>query len=95
MEEGLSGVNSSLETVTQRSLLQSGRSGMKFSRFDINIGPSLTRQCILKGEILFVSNLAKSLDYGQADNLCYWQSLNKSNPQCLRGGAIFYPIFDG
>lgn len=44
---------------------------------------------------MFISSLAKSLDYGQADNLCYWQSLGKSSPQSLKGGAIFYPIFDG
>lgn len=43
---------------------------------------------------MFVSNLAKSPDYAQGDNLCYWQSLGKSNPQILKGGAIFYPIFD-
>lgn len=33
MEEGLSGISSSLETVTQRSLLQTDRSSAKFSRF--------------------------------------------------------------
>jgi len=49
---------------------------------------------VKRGEILFVSSLAKSADYGQADNLCYWQSLNRSSPPSLRGGAIFYPIFD-
>jgi hypothetical protein len=41
-----------------------------------------------------VSSLAKSADYGHADNLCYWQSLGRSSPPSLRGGAIFYPIFD-
>jgi hypothetical protein len=33
MEDGLSGISSSLETVTQRSFLQTDRSGVKFSRF--------------------------------------------------------------
>lgn len=41
-----------------------------------------------------MSSLAKSADYGQADNLCYWQSLGRSSPPSLRGGAIFYPIFN-
>jgi hypothetical protein len=75
-------------------LLQSDRSDLKFSRFEVVLGPSLTSLCVHRGEILFVSNLAKSPDYGQADNLCYWQSLGRSSPSSLRGGAVLYPIFD-
>lgn len=67
---------------------------MKFSRFDITLSSSLTKQCIESGEILFINNLSKNHDYSQIDNLSYWQSLGKSNTQCLKGGAIFYPIFD-
>ena len=68
---------------------------MKFSRFDISLSASLTKQCIDSGEILFINNLSKNHDYSQIDNLSYWQSLGKSSTQCLKGGAIFYPIFDG
>ena len=53
MEEGVSAV-SSLETITQRSLLQSGRSGVKCVRFEVALGSSLTVQCVRRGEVLFV-----------------------------------------
>lgn len=62
MEEGRSLINSSVETVTQRSLLYSERSSdIKFSRYDFAISSGLTRLAIQKEEILFVSNLSKHL----------------------------------
>jgi hypothetical protein len=49
MYEGLSLASSSVETVTQRSILYSDRSSdIKFSRYDFEITAGLTRMAILK-----------------------------------------------
>lgn len=95
MEDGTSLINSNIETVTQRSLFQgSDNPHQKYSRFEFNFGPSLTQVCMERGEILFVSNLSKHPDYSEIDNLCFWQSQGKCSTTCLKGGAIFYPLFN-
>jgi len=54
----------------------------------------LTKNCIKKGEILFITNLFNNPDYSEIDNSCSIQNSKLSNNQYLKGGAIFYPLFD-
>jgi len=42
---------------------------------------------------MFVSSLSKNIDYSEIDNSCLWQAEGKGN-NYLKGGAVFYPLFD-
>lgn len=74
VEEGYECLNTSLETVTQRSLLSGEISGKKFKRFEFVLKPSLTKLAMNRKEAVFVSNVLKHPDYNEIDNPCIPQA---------------------
>ena len=71
---GFECVNSVLETVTKRSLLEGEVSQKNFKRFEFELKPSITRLCICRKEPLFLANIFKHPDYADIDRTCLSQN---------------------